>query len=239
MQVSRRNGWLANVALSRGCFIGAAAAVLLEAADASADRDGSRTNPDRAWVLAAPPPREDSVQFAARLGGVSWSGDIFGSQLEVVAGGGYKQGANNYFGGYGAFGIGSVGAEIERTCPPNSTCSGRTTSFRFGAEFQRHFLPGERFNPWFGIGLGYARAAATYERPSLNAVDAVAAGLDVRVMLAIDIRVSETFALGPVIDAGFGPGLSGEVTDGIGGKRGLPEDVGRWGSVGWRFVVFP
>lgn len=194
------------------------------------------TDPDRKWTDSAPAART-SFQLALRLGTNDAANDFFGNQIAAVLEGGWKITRSEFVGVYVSGGIGRPGSLLTQRCTPGDECGERSTSFRTGAEGIHSFLPGERFNPWFGAALGFttARAALSRPRPSLDAT-AVAVGLETRIMLGIDIRVNETFGVGPYIDVTYTPGVSAKLHDN--GTRDL-KNTDTWSSIGVRFVLFP
>ena len=194
---------------------------------------------ERAWMLSAPLARDAGLQMALGLSVRGSSRGVFGSQGALLGELGVKTSASVLLGAYAGIAVGGVGSDLAATCPTGAACSGFSTNVRFGAQFQRHFLPGERFNPWIGIGLGYALSNASLTRPGLLGASAQSSGPELRLAFGIDVRINGSFAVGPVLDGGYETVVAGEVRDGGGGARELPKEGGTWSTLGVRFVVFP
>lgn len=194
---------------------------------------------DRVWMNAAPASREKEMQFALRLAANTPGEDVFGTQVFLLGEVGFKQSKSVFLGAYIGGGIGGVGRDLKDQCVLfPAGCSGSTTSFRIGAEFQKHLLPGERFNPWLGIGLGYAlsKASIDHQKPNRSPATAVAGDAEIRLMWGVDMRINPTIGLGPFIDGNYGGG-TGEFRDVDGQKRDMKSIV--WTTIGWRVVFFP
>ena len=63
---------------------------------------------------------------------------------------GYRFNKYVFFGPYVNFG---VAIQSDSSCTTGYSCHG--IDFRLGGTVQLHVLPGARFNPWLGLGLGY------------------------------------------------------------------------------------
>ena len=85
-----------------------------------------------------------------------------------------------------------------------SSCSGR--DIRFGLQLQYHFAPVERFDPWFGLGIGY-EFLSTKEKDSATGDEGTfsARGFEfVNAQLGLDIELAEALTLGPVVGFSLG-----------------------------------
>lgn len=74
--------------------------------------------------------------------------DSVGGKIPIWLDAGYRLTSNVYVGGYFEYAPG-----LTKNCPPGYSCS--ASDVRLGANAQYRLLPGQSFDPWVGIGIGY------------------------------------------------------------------------------------
>jgi outer membrane protein W len=112
---------------------------------------------------------------------------------------GYMISPNIMFGAYGQYGLVSL-----KNC--NGDCSAR--DLRLGLQGQYHFSPTEKFDPWFGLGIGYEKLSSTRSGrdESLGGFEFVNlhAGMDYKVSPALGVGPFISFSLGQYSSASAG-----------------------------------
>lgn len=149
--------------------------------------------------------------------------DLVGWQIPLFAELGAKVSRHVFIGGYASFSLGSVTDRFERDQCGRRDCAARAA--HLGAEIQYHAAPAHEANPWFGVGVGYEWLWTSGQR------DVTLRGPELaRLMAGVDLRLSRSLGLGPVVDAT----LARYHDDDLGEGR-----LHSWVTVGLRLVVFP
>jgi outer membrane protein len=150
---------------------------------------------------SAPPQLPQGSERGPSLGFRSGYGKSFGTAVDSTAESsliqgmipfwvdiGYRLNPKLYLGGYFQFALGMVPGD----CPG---CSANVV--RFGFNLHYHLLPGDDYDPWVGIGVGY-------EILNLNLYpgsgSASLRGFEVpNVQFGVDIRATDNLSAGPFI----------------------------------------
>ncbi len=183
---------------------------------------------------AAPSKSEGGFSFGLRLaygiplGDADASaplGDVYKGEIPIWIDAGYH--FRNWFVGlYFQLGIAVVNKDKALgagVCTASGvSCSG--SDVRLGIEGMYSFSPGQSFNPWVGLGLGYEWAHLHGEGPGGSADLDLKGWEFLNVQLGGDFMVSSIFALGPYVAFSLaqygtltvtsgGASLSGDITD--------------------------
>lgn len=99
------------------------------------------------------------------------------------------------------------GSVAEEYCTPEVSCS--VTGARFGIALQLHLLPGKRFDPWVGVGVGIevlnAQLSDAEPLAPAGRHDLTYTGYELPLVeVGIDVAVSQRFDIGPYVSASFG-----------------------------------
>ncbi len=242
-------------------LIGASAAVL-EAVDARAQEEGPQNEQSPPVWLGTPPPdlpppSSRARGYAANIGpqiggrvgytsgtGIVYSGlrvnDAANGSLPIVVDLGWRFARRFYAGFYGQFAPVFV-ATNPISCPAGFDCTSQ--DWRFGAEFDFHFVPRSRLDPYFGFGGGYeilhtsVTGPAPVPTPSGNvmgqaSLSTVDRGWEfLSVTFGLDARVNPALGVGPFVSAslnefGFRSGTQVVSIGGTQVSNGPPLDVG-------------
>ncbi len=113
---------------------------------------------------------------------------------------GYRFSPNLYVGGFFQYGL---TFPPTHSCPPGGSCNGN--DLKGGIDFQYHFMPHTKFDPWAGLGIGYESTRVFNESASFDETSTIYHGLQfVDIQLGADIRASERVPFGPFIDLSIG-----------------------------------
>jgi len=197
------------------------------------------------------------LQVGARLGyslgaGVVYSGlklsDASYGSIPIIVDAGWRIIPELYMGLYGQFA--PVFTKTNPiSCPEGLSCSSQY--WRFGLEFDYHFLPRTTFDPYIGLGGGYeilhtsVNGTTTVTTP-VGAVPAqVSASLIDRgwewlaVNVGLDFRLAHWFGFGPFATATFGEyGVrTGSQSATVAGMT-IPTNVGAVNHAGHELFIF-
>jgi hypothetical protein len=171
---------------------------------------------------------------------------LFSGQGALLVEVGEKLGDYIFLGGFAGLGLGAGGSDLDTVCAGRSACSSTSfaTSLRLGVEIQFHILPKGTFNPWVGYGLGVERTSLSVTGPGGDASISLLGPEFGHLMAGLDVRLSKTIGLGPVLDASIAQYSSittkqngaevSAATGAIGQKA-----IHSWFSIGTRVVIFP
>ena len=158
---------------------------------------------DRRWIDAAPVARAGAPQLGLRLGVNNALDNYFGVQYALTLEGGWKFTRSEFAGLYLSGAYGSPGVRLIDECP---VCKASSGNLRVGGQYIHSFYPGERFNLWIGGAIGFTSSAAGIKNPPPKAtpgsppppkeITAEAEGLELRLLLGLDVRVTEKVAVG-------------------------------------------
>lgn len=162
---------------------------------------------------AAPAANADSIQAAFGLGyarpfGNTASGDeyvlhkLFAYQIPLTLEVGAKLHARWYLGVSAAVAFGGAGSPAADHCDDAADCS--VTAYRFGAKLAFSFLPGERLNPWLGIGAGYDFSQLFIDEADGELTVGVRGYELPRLYFGADYRFCRFFGFGPYVESAFG-----------------------------------
>ncbi|RYZ01686.1 MAG: hypothetical protein EOO73_34670 [Myxococcales bacterium] len=204
-------------------------------------------------ALAQVPPPKTGFQMALRTGysapfgkvteGLKLS-DFSSGQVPLIVDIGGKPIPHLFLGGYLGLGFGGAGGSTADTCDQlNAGCFG--LSLRFGIQAQVHFLPGEKFNPWLGYGIGLESLGLGIDQnDSRGAVAAGVGGFEfAHLMAGADVRLTRVIGIGPFVDFSFGRYNRVTLDDGDTTTSYDIESSNRathgWATFGLRVVFFP
>jgi hypothetical protein len=192
--------------------------------------------------------------YAVPLGNVQGSITILGQTLTypltdysnglipIWADIGYRFSPNWYLGAFYQYGIGLLPSKLTGTggiCSAGVSCT--EWSMRFGLNVHYHFMPGEKLDPWVGLGAGY-------EISNLNGSQgAVSGSVQVRgfefgnAQFGLDFALSSSFAIGPFVAFSVGQytdaSVSGSFTPIFGTSGSIAnKDIHEWLIFGARGV---
>ena len=158
-------------------------------------------------------------------------GNFFSGEVPLTVDIGWKVVPNVLIGAYLGFGIGGASGSEAAT---NTLFCG-SASYRVGLEGQYQFLPDGALNPWLGYGLGFEWIGldCAYSSASAGGIEFA------HFMAGLNVRLSRTIAVGPIVDFSLGEYSTFETTgatptSGIAGKA-----LHEWLSIGGRVVFFP
>lgn len=219
------------------------------AAQGSANAPAHEQSPPAESEGGAPAART-GFQMALRTGVMIPFGDVdksiamadaFSPQVPLVVELGGKVIPHLFLGGFFGVGVGGVAGKFADACKAaNASCV--AASVQLGVELQVHILPDKKLDPWLGYGIGYS---ANGGGGSANGKDFTVStgGLDfAHLMAGLDVRLSRTIGLGPVVD--FTAGTYTKLKSEVNGTTQFDGDVKEtathyWLMLGGRLVIFP
>jgi hypothetical protein len=164
-------------------------------------------------------------------------GNIFSPVGSLFVDLGWKFWRKVFLGAYVGLGFGGAAGGADRACRQAAAACG-TTYFGLGLEVQYAFRPDAFMNPWLGYGIGIESTSFYYS----DSYSVYVSGFEFGHLSAgLDLRLSRTFGLGPVLDlslaqySGVGSIEHGETSSGTLKHQALHE----WLLVGARLVLFP
>jgi hypothetical protein len=115
------------------------------------------------------------------------------------------------------------------------------SSFRIGVEIQVHFQPAERLNPWLGYGFGYESLSVSASGGGPEVSRSVNGLEFARLSGGLDVRLSRSFGVGPVLDFAIGQyGHEHQQTNGGAADFSIQDSaLHEWLTLGVRGVFFP
>ncbi|HET6338619.1 MAG TPA: outer membrane beta-barrel protein [Polyangiales bacterium] len=132
----------------------------------------------------------------------SLSGGISG-QIPIQIDLGYRVIPNLTIGLYGQYGFGFVGDDASDGCDASSQISCSAHDIRLGIQAHYHFQPGQKLDPWIGLGLGYEWMGFSVEGGGLEVSSTLHGFEFFNFQAGLDIAVAEHFYIGPVLTLSF------------------------------------
>ncbi len=111
---------------------------------------------------------------------------------------GYRVTPNLVLGLYGSYAFGFVGD----ACVEGADCS--ANQIRFGVQGQYHLSPGESFNPWFGLGIGYEILNLHFEGQGSDFDESFKGFEFANLQVGGDFKVSDSVGIGPFVSFSLG-----------------------------------
>jgi hypothetical protein len=181
---------------------------------------------------------------ALPLGGLSAAyGDgmdqTFSAQFALILDLGWKLNRNWFIGGYTGLGLGGPSGSYADDCSGGVACVGLT--FRLGGLAEYNFLPGRRYNPWVGAGLGMEFAGMFYSGSGFSG-SLQLVGVEITPLVGgLDFRISPGFGIGPFISFSVGTYASYTKVDGGSTERGSIDNPAwhQWFMLGVRITYRP
>lgn len=142
------------------------------------------------------------LPFGNAAQGVKMS-DTATGQFPLLAEIGAKIIPSIFVGGYLGLGFGGATGALKRElCNTGPACLG--VSFRAGIEAQYHIQPGEKLDPWVGLGIGIESLSIGVSQNG-NDTSRTLTGIEwMHLMGGLDVRLSRLIAVGPVADLALG-----------------------------------
>jgi len=140
-------------------------------------------------------------------------GDDLSAVLPLWLDLGYRINPNIYVGAFFQYAFGFINSDQNPQCSQMGTsCS--ASNIRLGVNVHYHISPGQPFDPWFGLGVGYDWLLVGVSMPGLNA-DVTDRGFEfANLQLGGDFMVSPTFRCGPFVSFSLGEYRSIKVSAG-------------------------
>jgi hypothetical protein len=168
-----------------------------------------------AWPTAVVHAQNTGFEAGLRLGYGIPLGDVTGEggggdladgiegQIPIILDVGYRVIPQLFVGLYAQYGFGFVGDVIDAACDASSEISCSAHDIRLGIEGHFHFMPGEKLDPWIGLGLGYEWLTLGVEGGGAE-VSITASGFEFfNLQAGLDIAASEHFYVGPFLSVSF------------------------------------
>jgi opacity protein-like surface antigen len=126
---------------------------------------------------------------------------------------GYRINPNVYVGAFFQYAFGFINNDQNPMCSQSGvSCS--ASDIRLGANVHYHFSPGQPFDPWFGLGVGYEWLKLGVSATG-NSADVTAGAIEfANLQLGGDFMVSPTFSCGPFVSFSLGQYQSIKVSGG-------------------------
>ncbi|HET9599722.1 MAG TPA: hypothetical protein VFP65_29375 [Anaeromyxobacteraceae bacterium] len=134
---------------------------------------------------------------------------VFSGSLPIQLDLGYRITPNASVAIYGQYGFGFTASDLDRICAAVATTAGTTVDcsghdVRLGVEGFWHFQPGQHFDPWVGLGVGYEWMTVSASANGVSA-DVSAHGWEfLNLQLGLDWLVAPSFGIGPFLQVSFG-----------------------------------
>ncbi|HNS95984.1 MAG TPA: hypothetical protein PKL73_03465 [Polyangiaceae bacterium] len=156
--------------------------------------------------------------------------DSVSGQIPIWLDVGYRIDESLFVGAYGQYGITMV-----KDCPDGVDCS--ASDIRFGVQGHYHFMPGESFDVWAGLGIGYEMLSSSAKAGGHEASSTLSGFEFANLQVGGDFQVAEGMGVGPFVS--FSLGQYGKVkaeVPGAGTSDGDIEDKGmhQWLLLGVR-----
>jgi opacity protein-like surface antigen len=148
---------------------------------------------------------------------------------------GYRFNDTFYLGLSGQFGFGFVNTDSNAICTQGADCSASVS--RIGLNLHLHLAPGQSFDPWLGLGVGYewldVSASSEYASGSLTT-----SGFDFAdLQLGGDIAATPNCALGPFLSVSLGEYRNLSTSGASSTDQALvSKNLHAWIAFGMRFV---
>jgi hypothetical protein len=128
------------------------------------------------------------------------------------------------FGQY-AFGFVASGSNsIGQACSVSGVnCS--TSDIRLGAEVFYHALPGQKYDPWVGLGMGYEWGKLTGESGGVSADFKIRGFEFLNVQAGLDFAAPAGFGFGPFVQFTMGQYSTTEAPTGTAGSSTVTSDI--------------
>jgi hypothetical protein len=126
-------------------------------------------------------------------------GDVAGSMLPIWLEGGYMVTPNILVGLYFQYGIVFV---ADDSCPPTTDCSG--SDVRFGVQGQYHLKPNQKYDPWFGLGIGYEWFSYDASSDAGEASDTFSGFEFLNLQGGLEVNVANHIHVGPFMSISLG-----------------------------------
>ena len=136
-------------------------------------------------------PMGDSVKDAKMSDGVK-------SQIPIWIDAGYRIDDSLMAGLYFSYGLVQL---ADDACPDGVDCS--ASDIRVGLQGQYHLMPGEGFDPWLGLLVGYEMAKSKFEAGGVSGSGGMN-GLEFGIQGGGDFPVSEGLTVGPFLSFTMG-----------------------------------
>ncbi|HMJ10422.1 MAG TPA: hypothetical protein VK524_03395 [Polyangiaceae bacterium] len=124
--------------------------------------------------------------------------DVVAGQVPIWVDLGYRVTPNLLLGLYGIYGITIMGD----FCDDADSCSAK--DLRFGIQAQYHVSPGESFNPWFGLGIGYEILDYSVEDDNVVGEGSFKGFEFAHLQAGGDFKISDAVGLGPFVSFSLG-----------------------------------
>jgi len=206
------------------------------------------TNTDAAVVvkqeeMVSAPQRDwhapKGLQLGARFGYTFGAGSVFSGEgvmdsaagaLPLIVDAGVRVLPTLYVGAYGQYAPVLFKGDTPPGCPSGAGCNG--ASWRFGVQFDIHFMPSVRWDPYIGLGAGYEILHTAFQGPATATLPSgTTASVQVdhsennrgwefaNITLGADWRIDRNFGIGPFFTFTVGEFnvRSGETTVSAGG----------------------
>jgi opacity protein-like surface antigen len=125
-------------------------------------------------------------------------GDFVSGMIPIWVDAGYMVTPNIMVGAYFQYGIASIADDF---CG-EADCSG--SDVRFGVQGQYHFSPGQKIQPWAGIGVGYEIANINAEIAGVEASFSTKGFEFLNLQGGADFEIANAFVLGPFASFSLG-----------------------------------
>ena len=213
-----------------------ASALLLSAAPARADTYGEELNsvgnPDLAKKKKSGP-NDSGLQLGLRTGfglplGKPWDtpGDMAGDVRGIIPvwiDAGYRINPSIYVGAYGSLGFAIMNTSSNPACSSGGSCS--ATDIRFGVDAHYHFSPGEDFDPWVGLGVGYEFWNLKLGIPNTLTYSRKLKGFEfLDLQVGGDMKVATDVAVGPFVSFSLGQFSHAKVTSSTAAGTSVQDD---------------
>jgi outer membrane protein W len=125
--------------------------------------------------------------------------DGIGGEVPLIIDIGYRVIPNLFVGLYGQYAFGWVSGVFSDACDASSQISCSAHDMRLGVEGHFHFMPGEKLDPWVGLGIGYEWLGISASGRGAEASSTISGFEFVNLQAGLDIAVAEHFYVGPFV----------------------------------------
>jgi len=141
-------------------------------------------------------------ETATDVSNASVSSDVSGI-VPIIVDAGYRFVPNFYLGLSFQYAPGFVNSDQNPGCSQSGvSCS--ATDLRLGLNAHYHFAPGQSFDPWLGLGIGYEWMLISVDT-GLGSADGTVSGFEfANFQLGGDVAVTPDFGLGPFLSVSLG-----------------------------------
>jgi hypothetical protein len=129
--------------------------------------------------------------------------DGISGQIPLILDVGYRVIPSLFIGVYAQYGFGIVGDRISEPCDVTDQIDCSAQDIRLGIQGLFHVSPGEKLDPWIGLGFGYEWMTLAVEGGGLE-FSSTFSGFELfNLQAGLDVAVSEHFYLGPFLSFSF------------------------------------